>query len=129
MNLKQLAAFLFATATLVLGVGPSWGQEKPASLAQTTHKVGLAYPDSRLTEFHKQVLNSMNLPFTVVESEHGTTVYWMPRTEAEEMEVQRRVSQYGIHLQTCGADGAPTPEAPSQPVGVPIHDPCGKRAR
>jgi hypothetical protein len=98
-------------------------EQSPPSPPQAT-KIGTVYPDPRLTEFQKQVLTSMNYSFTIEKLPGGAGVFWSPRSKEDEMEVQQRVSQYAIHLQTCGEEGAPKPEQPSQPLGVLVPHPC-----
>jgi hypothetical protein len=80
---------------------------------QRTHRVGLTYEDSRLTEFHKRVLSSMKLEYTTAQENGRTTVSWAPRSEAEANEVQARVSQYGFAIRGCPAHQWPEPETPS----------------
>ena|SRR6266513_4331787 len=69
--------------------------------------------DSRLTEFHKRVLESMHIPYKLEDQKGLVAVWWVPRSEAEEREVDGRVSQYSFALHACPRDKWPTPEAPA----------------
>jgi hypothetical protein len=80
---------------------------------ERTHRVGLTYDDSRLTEFHKRVLSSMGLEYTTEQESGRTTVSWAPRSKAEADEVQARVSQYGFAIRGCPVNQWPEPETPS----------------
>ncbi len=75
--------------------------------------VALEYPDSRLTEFHKRVLESMQLPYKTEVREALTAVWWVPRTDAEEKEVQARVSQYSFAIRNCPRELWPRPDTPA----------------
>src|SRR5712692_1972932 len=69
--------------------------------------------DSRLTEFHKRVLESMQLPYTLEDRVGRVAVWWVPRSEAEENEVGGRVSQYSFVIHACPHENWPTPETPA----------------
>jgi len=127
MNCNRRPVLLAVVAASLLSVIAACSEKPTPPPASTARTIGVMYPDPRLTEFHKRVLVSMNHSYTVQESAEGTTIVWKPKNEAEEIEVGQRVSQYSIHLKTCGEEGAPKPEAPSQPLGVPIYDICGKK--
>jgi hypothetical protein len=80
---------------------------------ERTHRTGLTYDDARLTEFHKRVLSSMSLKYTIETLNGRTTVSWAPRSESEANEVQARVSQYAFAINGCPANQWPQPDAPS----------------
>jgi hypothetical protein len=90
----------------------------PVALAQVAPKasskyVALTYDDPRATEFHKQVLTAMGLPYKVEEAGGRKSIWWAPRSEAEATEVQMRISQYLFAVANCPKQVWPMPEAKS----------------
>ena len=98
-----LGAVLLATTL-------SWGD---SSTSAPEKQVALTYNDPRLTEFHKQVLTAMKLPYFTKLDEGRTAVWWTPRSEEESFEVQYRVSQYAFAIANCPPSLWPTPETPA----------------
>jgi len=104
------SAILAVFAAMLLCAACSEAIEEPSKNAR---RVALQYPEPELTEFHKQVLTSMKLPFTVEIRADGEAVWWTPSDKAQEMEVQMRVSQYAFVLKACGPPQLVTPETPA----------------
>src|SRR5471032_3218602 len=69
--------------------------------------------DSRITEFHKRILESMHLPYSLENQEGRVAVWWAPQSEAEENEVNGRVSQFAFAIHACGREVWPAPETPA----------------
>lgn len=103
---------VFFTAALFMAL-PACAEPGPSRIPLGTKQVALTYGDPRLTEFHKQVLVSMNLSYTVESTPSGVNVWWTPRSEEESFEVQYRVSQYAFAITNCPPSLWPTPETPA----------------
>ena len=95
---------------VLLATTLSWGESGGAAPEK---RVALTYDDSRLTEFHKQVLTVMKLPYAEELVDGRTAIWWTPRSEAESFEVQYRVSQYAFAVANCPLSRWPTPETPA----------------
>lgn len=72
--------------------------------------------DSRLTEFHTRVLATMHIPYRLEKRDSQVAVWWTPRSDAEEQEVDSRVSQYAAAIRECARDEWPTPSTPARAV-------------
>ena len=102
-------AFIFLAAA-VFGIPASWAQVAPKTPSKY---VALTYDDPRATEFHKQVLTAIGLPYKVEEVGGRKSVWWAPRSEAEAIEVQMRISQYLFAVTNFPSQKWPTPETKS----------------
>lgn len=78
--------------------------------------VGRVEYDSRLTEFHIQVLATMHIPYKLEKRNGEVAVWWTPRSDSEEREVDNRVSQYAAAIRECARDDWPTPTTPARAV-------------
>lgn len=77
------------------------------------HYVGLTYPDEYSITFLKAVLNSMNLPFTEKATPEGQYIKWQSDNDAQELEIQNRVSQYYFIRMHCKNMALPSPTQPA----------------
>src|SRR5713226_215145 len=86
LEVMKTSVVLWASLSFVSGIAvaadPHCGSA-PRCVARVEY-------DSRLTEFHKRVLESMQLPYTLEDREGRVAVWWVPRSEAEENEVDGR---------------------------------------
>jgi hypothetical protein len=80
--------------------------------------VGRSDTDVRVNEFLKRVLDTMQLPYKVENKSGQTTIWWVPRSEAEEKEVDGRLLQYGFAINGCPPEKWPTPDTPSGTLKV-----------
>ena len=82
--------------------------------AHSTRCVARTDGDERITRFNQRVLESMHIDYTVEKLTDGrSSVWWTPRDETEENEVNGRVSQYAIAIRACSKDYWPSPETPA----------------
>jgi hypothetical protein len=72
----------------------------------------------RLTAYrvHVRVLATMHIPYKVEKRNGEVAVWWTPRSDAEEREVDSRVSQYAAAIRECARDEWPTPSTPARAV-------------
>ena len=76
--------------------------------------IGLTYPDKVSSEYLKEVLISLNIPFSERETKNGQYVTWESNNEDQEREIQDRVSQYRFLKVICKSDNLPPPGSPSK---------------
>ena len=76
--------------------------------------VAFTYPDSQSSDFLKAVLTSLNLPFTVKDTQNGQYIEWPTDNDEQVTEIQRRVSQYNFVKDICKGLPLPSPSTPSR---------------
>jgi hypothetical protein len=99
-----LVSFWFM-ANSALAADPYCG-ESPSCVGHTEY-------DSRLTEFYVRVLEAMHIQYKVERQNGNVTIWWVPKTETEQREVDDRASQYSFAIHACPRDMWPTPETPA----------------
>ena len=75
--------------------------------------VGHTEYDSRLTDFYMRVLEAMHIQYKVERRQGQVTIWWVPRSESEQKEVDDRASQYSFAIHACPRDMWPTPKTPA----------------
>lgn len=81
---------------------------------KTSTSVSTKYEEAETTEYLKSVLTAMGIPYTVESKPDGQWVRWSPSNEAQEQEVQNRVSQHVFRSQHCGKEAVTSPSAPAE---------------
>jgi hypothetical protein len=74
----------------------------------------------------------MRLSYKVENKDGQRTIWWMPRSEAEEKEVDGRLLQYGFAINSCAREKWPTPNTPSGTLTFcedpkAVDEPCGRQ--
>ena len=96
-------ACLLVTSWAARAADPKCGHS-PKCIARTDG-------DERITKFNQRVLESMHIGYTVEKLPDGrSSVWWVPRNDLEEREVNGRVSQYAFAIRACSKDYWPSPE-------------------
>ena len=113
-TLEVMKALLAMLTLAVLTAGAAFAEDPLCGNAPRC--VGRLEYDSRLTDFHVRVLESMRIPYKLEKRDDQITVWWTPRSAAEEKEVDDRVSQYAAAIHECARNEWPTPSAPARPV-------------
>jgi len=75
--------------------------------------VGLTYTDEGSSTFLKAVLNSMSLQFTEKTTPEGQHIQWQSDNDAQELEIQNRLSQYYFIKMHCKNMALPSPTQPA----------------
>jgi hypothetical protein len=109
--MKRLAPIL---TFVFLTVGPAWAEDPLCGNASRC--VGRLEDDQRLTDFHIRVLETLRLPYKLEKHDDRVTVWWVPRSDAEEKEVDDRMGQYAGAIHDCAPDDWPTPTTPARAV-------------
>ncbi|MCW9015211.1 MAG: hypothetical protein OQL06_15700 [Gammaproteobacteria bacterium] len=76
---------------------------------ETIRHTGLIYPDKASTEYLKKVLKALGCSYTETSTPNGQRIEWQSKSEAEEQEIQNRVSQYLFLKEVCKSKNLPAP--------------------
>lgn len=75
--------------------------------------VALIYPDTESSEFLRSVLESMNIMYVQSQTDNGKKVEWLSNSDAQDREIQNRVSQYNFLREVCKSNDLPAPSEPA----------------
>ena len=97
----------------VLSPATAWSGEvslaELASGANRSRLVGHREPNRESMDFLIRVLEVLDAPYSLLEQNGETVVYWAPQSSAQEQEVSDRVSQFSFIRRVCPSIGIPSP--------------------
>lgn len=88
--------------------------QMPAEFGKEHEKiVSLDYGDPKINDFGRAVAEAIKIPYAIEKTVSGSKIWFAPRNEEEEREVQGRVSQFAFALRACNKPELVTPETPA----------------